>query len=193
MRCERHGNGTGSGLVILLSAILVLVAFKVRQSAFQVCRKIALLGGDVQRFAAGFTTEPTVQVCWARRNGTSDPHDRHTAFCPALSYVNWLAQEGRNLLPPFQRRWRGFGIRRFLLRRHQLQSFVHKAECKRSSSPDRVRPAFPLEQFFASCPLRIFTVPDLQPRCTSVEKVGIIFPLGNNSPNPAIVELYSAI
>jgi hypothetical protein len=29
MRCERHGNGTGSGLVILLSAILVFVAFKV--------------------------------------------------------------------------------------------------------------------------------------------------------------------
>jgi hypothetical protein len=30
MRCERHGNGTESGSVILMSAILVFVAFKVR-------------------------------------------------------------------------------------------------------------------------------------------------------------------
>jgi hypothetical protein len=156
-RCERHGNGTGSGLVTSMSAILALVAFKVRQSAFQVCRKIALLGRNMQRFAAGFTSQPTVQVFWARCNRTSSPRDRHTAFCPALRHVNWLTQEGRNLLPSFQRRCRGFGFRRFLLRRHRLQSFVRKPECKRSSSPTQ-----------DPCFARAQTIPLVQPTANTL-------------------------
>jgi hypothetical protein len=120
-----------------------------------------LLGGNVQRFAAGFTRQPTVQVCWRRRNGTSDPHDRHTAFCPALSYINRLTQEGRNLLPFFQRRWRGFGFRRFFL---EAISFNHLFANQSASVPVlplRIRASLALKQFLSSSQLRILSVPDL--------------------------------